>query len=590
MNKDNVNRKIRFIHTLLLGFFALGALFSIRWQVAEASKFVEYARSRAATFELKSYRGTIYSSDGSTLAYSEPSFDIYIYMNDLIIAETKGNQTRAELLEKFSITLNIPQNEISGKINEYFSEGISWIPIAKNVTYENYKKLKELTKNSDENSKLSGWDYILTSKRYYPEGSLAAHVVGLTNFTDEEYYGVGGVEEYYNGILNPQKGFLQSELDAIGQTITAALLPTIEPKNGSSVYLTLDKRVQQKAEAKLKEGVEKYKAKSGIVIIIDPKTGAIKALANYPDYNPNERKEGGEFGNAAINRPYEAGSIGKIITLASAVDLGVLTPETIVQPEGHRGCEEISKDLSPLCTWDKKPQGALQAWECFYKSDNICFYHISKRMQKQDFYNYLSGFGIGKASGVDLGVGDSYGILKKPEEWNLGDVAAYSYGHGYQVNAVQAIEYVGAIANHGVRMRPRIVDKVVDADGTTQEYKPVVVERVIKKETADVMDYMMGINYGKSLLTWEPGYDSISQYNIAVKSGTALVVENGAYSNNINASFVGYDVSEQRTFAMIVMLEKPQIPEGDLLAFYNVRPLWLEMFYEVKDLLGVPKK
>jgi cell division protein FtsI/penicillin-binding protein 2 len=172
----------------------------------------------------------------------------------------------------------------------------------------------------------------------------------------------------------------------------------------------------------------------------------------------------------------------------------------------------------------------------------------------------------------------------------LGDVAAYSYGHGYQVNAVQAIEYVGAIANHGVRMRPRIVDKVVDADGTIQEYKPVVVERVIKKETADVMDYMMAINYSKSLLTWEPGYDAISQYNIAVKSGTALVVENGEYSNNINASFVGYDISEQRTFAMIVMLEKPQIPEGDLLAFYNVRPLWLEMFNEVKDLLGVPRK
>ncbi len=589
MNKDNVTGKIKFIHTILVILFIVSIVFSLRWQVAEASKFVEYAKGRAATFELKSYRGTIYSSDGSTMAYSEPSFDIYIYMDDLVIAETRGNQTRAELLEKFSIALNIPQNEISGKIDTYVQNKIRWIPIAKNVTFETYQKIKDLRKTADENQKLSGWDYILTSKRYYPEGRLASHVVGLTNKKEEELYGVGGIEEYYNGVLNPQNGFLQSERDAIGQTITAALLPTIEPKNGSSIYLTLDKKLQQKVEARIKAGVEQYQAISGMVVIIDPKTGAIKALANYPDYDPNDRREG-EFGNSAITRPYEAGSIGKIITLASAIDQKLITPETILQPEGHNGCEEISKDLAPLCTWDRKPQPPLAAVDCFNKSDNICFYHISKLMSKESFYNYLSGFGVGKASGIDLGAGDSYGILKKPEEWNLGDVAAYAYGHGYQVNAVQAVEYVGALANRGVRVRPRIVDKIVDADGNVQEYKPVVVERVITKDTADVMDYMMGLNYQKSLVSYEHYTPAISNYNLGVKSGTALVVENGAYSNNINASFVGYDMSEQRTFAMIVMLEKPQIPAGDLLAFYNVRPLWLEMFNDVKDILGVPQK
>lgn len=588
------NNSLRFFHLGALVFCVLLVAFCIRWQIVEANKFAEISKNRTYSSPLTSQRGSIYSSDGTTLAYSEPRFDMFIWMDDLLFFEEKGLQTRQEFLNKVAPIIDMTSEELGNKIASFYvDQGVKWIPIAKSLTKDKWERLNALKTDKFSEKELSGFIFETTSIRVYPEGRLASHLIGLTNKVNDRIVGQGGIEESYNGVLNPIDGFVIQETDAIGQTITTSLLPTIEPKNGSDVYTTINKKLQTVVEKMIKEGVEKYDASSGSVLVMDPKTGSILALANYPDYDPNlrEEKEPGTYVNSAVTAPYEAGSVGKTLTLATAIDLGLVSADTIIQPEGHQGCEKFTNDLPALCTWDKKPQGPQTASQCLVKSDNICFLHISELIPRKEYYSYLDKFGVGKPSGADIITQDSYGILKDYTEWNVADVAAFSYGHGYQVNLIQIGDYISTLANHGVRMKPRIVDKIISSDGSVKEYKPIVVERAVKAETADEMARLMGNNYQASFAANERFYNDLkNNYNISVKSGTALIATATGYSNDINATFVGFDASEERTFVMVVKLERPLIPYVDRLAFYNVRPLWLDTFNAIKDIIGVPRK
>lgn len=583
---------LRAFHIAALIFCLLLIVFCIRWQLVEASKFSEISRNRTYSSALKSQRGSIYSSDGTTLAYSEPRFDMYIWMDDLTFFEKNGLQTRAEFTRKVAPIIEMTPEELDNKINQYTDQGIKWFLIGKSLSKDQWNELNELKTDKLSDKDLTGFIFETTSQRIYPEGRLASHLLGLTNKVNEKTIGQGGIEESYDGVLKPIDGFVIQETDAIGQTVTASLLPTIEPKNGSDVYTTINKKLQQTVERLIKEGVEKYDATSGSILVMDPKTGSIMALANYPDYDPNlrEEPEPGTYVNSAVTAPYEAGSIGKTLTMSAAIDLGLITADTIIQPEGHQGCEKIVSDLEPLCTWDKKPQPPLKAWECLAKSDNICFFHIAEMIPRKDFYDYLQKFGVGKPSGVDIITQDSYGILNDYPAWNMTDVAAFSYGHGYQVNLVQAGDYISTIANNGVRMKPKVVDKIVGSDGTTKEYRPIVVERAIKEETSKELTDMMRTNYGLSFAANEYFYNDLKNYDLAVKSGTALIATSTGYSNDIYATFAGFDASPEKSFILIVKLERPLIPFVDRLAFYNVRPLWLDTFAAIKDIIGVPRK
>lgn len=560
--------------------------------MVEASRFSEIGRSRVSSSELKSQRGSIYSSDGSTLAYSEPRFDIFVWIDDLIFQEQNKIQTRNEFVEKVAPLINMTPEELEKKLDDHFDQGVRWVPVAKSIGKDEWEQLLNLKTDLYQNVSLSGIHYEITPSRIYPEGRLASHLLGLTNIVNNKIVGQGGIEEAYNGVLSPVTGFVISETDAIGQTVANALLPTIEPKDGSDIYTTINKRLQFEVERLIEDGVNKYQATSGSVVIMDPKTGAIMALANYPDYDPNlrEEREPSVYVNSAVTAPFEAGSVGKTLTFAAAIDLGLIDGDTIVLPEGHQGCEKFTNDLEPLCTWDKKPQGPMTANQCLAKSDNICFLHIAEMIPRRDYYNYLDKFGVGKPTGVDIITQDSYGILKNHTEWNVTDVAAYSYGHGYQVNLIQTADYVSTLANNGVRMKPRVVDKVVSSDGEVKEYRPIVVDRVISTETAEEVTKAMRLNYQSSFAANEWFYNDLKNYDIGVKSGTALIATSTGYSNDINATFVGYDASSERSFVMVVKLERPTVPFIDRLAFYNVRPLWLDIFSSVKDIIGVPRK
>lgn len=590
-NENSLNLKLKNIYIIIFIFCLALVGMCFRWQIVEASKFEEIQSGRVYSSEIDSLRGGIYAKDGTTLAYSEPIFDMYIWMDDLVFFEEKGLQTREEFIGKIAPIIDTTPEQLKEVIKKNYEENdVRWFLIAKSLTSNQWEKIINLKTDSNPNRLLQGFSFVNSSKRNYPEGQLAAHVVGLTNKHRDKIIGSGGLEGYWDGVLNPIKGFTIQEDNAIGEVVATSLLPTVEPKSGSSIYTSIDKKLQQIVEDKIKEGVEKYEAESGTVIVMDPKTGQILALANYPTYNPNTREAEAEaFGNIAVTEPYETGSTGKVLTIASAIDLGVIDPDTIILPDGHQGCEKIHRDLLPLCTWDKKPQPAMTASDCFVKSDNVCFFHIATKLKNIDFYNYLYNFGVGRSSGIDL-AGESYGILKQAGQWNTGDVAAFSYGHGYQLNSIQSIDAISVIANDGVRMQPYVVTKIIDNNGKVDEYKPKDLGRVIKSDTASKVTNMMRTVYSQSILNNEYYYHHLRSYDIAMKSGTALVADQNGYGIDINSSYVGFDASANKTFIMLVKLEKPQIPAYDRLSFYNSRMVWLDTFDAIKDHLNVPRK
>ncbi|BCX14189.1 MAG: penicillin-binding protein [Candidatus Dojkabacteria bacterium] len=587
-NASKINKIyfVSFIFSLIL------LLASFKWQVLDASKFKEIQESRVYVSEIDSLRGTIYARDGSTLAFSEPRFDVYIWMEDLLFFEDKGLQTRDDFINQVAPIIDLTPEKLNKKIREYYEENnILWFKIADGIPAEKWEKLNNLRSNSNKEYTLNGLRFDYTSTRNYPEGYLASQVIGLTTKYKDNVIGVGGLEGYWDRILNPVKGFLIKESDVNGQAISSALLPTIEPKNGSSIYISIDKYLQKVAEEKIKWGVEKYEAKAGTIVIMDPKTGEILALANWPSYDPNVRENNPEvYGNIAITEPYEVGSIGKVLTLAAALDNETVEPDTVILENGHNGCEEISRDLKPVCTWDKKPKPPMPVSECLITSDNLCFYYLADRMNNEDFYNYLKDFGIGSPTGIDL-QGESYGELKNFSQWNVGDVSAFSYGHGYLVNAVQITEAVATVANDGVRMKPHLITKIVDSQGNVKVFQPEIVDsNVISKKTADELKVIMNEFYNRSILSSEYYYQHLKNYNIAAKSGTGLIATNTGYSDRINASYIGFDASDRKTFIMLVRLEDPNLPEYPRLAFHNARIVWMETFNAIREYLDVPTK
>ena len=398
------------------------------------------------------------------------------------------------------------------------------------------------------------------------------------------------------------EGFESGEFDSFGNPITITDRAPLEPKAGDNIYTTIDKNLQAILAKKLTEGVASYQAVSGTGIIMEPKTGRILALANVPDFDPNnyyKEPDGSVFGNKAISYPYEIGSVGKVFTLSSALDLETLEADSVVLPNGHEGCEIINPDppkdavcfakdpekkVDCICTYDRRPNHqTLTAALSFINSDNIAFRHIALTMTYSEFYDYLTRFGVGTSTGVEL-AGESSGVITPLAKWNYADQAVFSYGHAYQMTPLQVIAGVATVANEGKRMQPYIVSRVESSDGKVTEFNPRILEDVVKPITAETVTEIMHEVYKNALI--ERDYKYLSKYYIALKSGTALIpyTDGPGYSDEINATYVGFDASPDKKFIMLMKLEKPQVGE---LSVANARKLWLDTFIEIKDYLGV---
>src|SRR3990167_1481147 len=428
---------------------------------------------------------------------------------------------------------------------------------------------------------LAGIGFEPEDLRSYPEASIAAQVLGFVGKDDEGLdKGYFGVEGYYDLELSGKEGFLQRESDARGIPILSGTSREISAVGGVDLLTHLDKTIQLIAEKKLTDGIEKYGAKSGWVVVMNPKTCAIVAMAAWPSYDPAEYWTFGNdyFKNPVISDSFDPGSIFKPLVMASALDAGAVEPDTKCDICG--GPAKIDK--YSIETWNKEYRPDSTMTDVIVHSDNVGMVFVGNRFGADRLYDYLSKFGIGQMTGIDL-QGEANPGIREKGTWNIVDLATASFGQGIAVTPIQMIRAIGVIANDGVIMEPQVVDKIA-LDGWQSDIKPLAGERVISKKAADEITAMMVLAASEGEAKWT----AIGGFGVAGKTGTAQIPVKGHYDEDKTiGSFVGFAPANDPKFVMLVSLTEPQSSPW---ASETAAPLWFSIANELFVYLGIQPK
>lgn len=405
------------------------------------------------------------------------------------------------------------------------------------------------------NHELPGIDYVLEDVRSYPEENLGGHIFGFVG-VDTEGHEVGqyGLEGYFNDYLAGQNGYLNTETDMAGRWIGVGARHFEPAVDGGSIDLTIDRTIQYIACKKLSEGVERYQADGGSLVIIEPKTGKILAMCNAPDFDPNvynEVEDVAVYNNDSIFTAYEPGSVFKPLVMAGALDTGAVTPTTSFLDTG-----EVEVDDYTIQNSDLEAHGWVTMTEVLEESLNTGMIYVMRQMGPSVLKSYVEDFGFGVLSGIKLDT-ESSGTISSLSETAEVYFATASYGQGITVTLLQLAAAYGALANGGSLMRPYIVDALHQVDDTVEQFEPEVIRQVVSKKTATTIGAMMVsvVENGHSTLAGVPGY------YVAGKTGTAQVAKSGGggYQSNVTmATFAGYGPVDDPAFVMAIMLDHPQ--------------------------------
>jgi len=387
-----------------------------------------------------------------------------------------------------------------------------------------------------------------TSKRVYPQGTIAANLLG---FVGSDGHGLGGFESSFDETLAGKDGQTTFEAAAGGSRIPSGDTENQEATAGVDVRLTIDRDLQFIAERAIRSKVNESAAESGTVVVMDPRTGRVLALATYPSFDPGAPLESPakNRGNRAVSDIYEPGSTSKVMTMAAALDAGVITPNTKIEvpPILYRGGDDFH---------DHDPHGTLHltATGVLAQSSNLGAMLIAEKLGRQRLYGSLKRFGMGEASGLGF-PGESPGILPPVAGWGPTNFATIAFGQGMSLNAVQATSVFATIANDGVRVEPTLVDGTVETDGTYTQAPAPVQHRVVSAETATTLRAMMETvvsDEGTAPMAQIPGY------RVAGKTGTAERVDDScACYRGYTASFIGFAPADDPALVVSVVLQNP---------------------------------
>ncbi|MCR4263817.1 MAG: penicillin-binding protein 2 [Candidatus Roizmanbacteria bacterium] len=524
--------RLRIVTVLIAGAFTLIWFRLFYWQVLSHDSLSKLADNQHFyRWEIPPARGEIRSSDGTPLVANQTAY--------LVFAEKKYVTSIEEYTKKLSPILQEEEASVSALLTEHDV----WVPIKHQVEEQTVDKIREL--------ELAGLGFEREDRRFYPESSMAAHLLG---FVGKDALGrpkgYFGLEGFYDKELAGQPGFLLQERDAYGNPIVIGKIDRIEPKNGRSLVLYLDKTIQFIAETKLKKALEKYGAKAGNVVILDPKTGGILASASYPNYDPLIFAEFPDeyYRNPVVADSYEPGSTFKPLVMAKAFELKKIKPTDTYDESGP-----VTVSGYQIKTWNSEYHGEISMSEILQYSSNVGMVHISGKLGKDDLLTFLSDFGLGSKTGIDLQE-EAETYMRPVEEWRDIDLATASFGQGIAITPIQMVRAIAAIANNGVLMEPRLVKEIVSDDGKKIEIPPKEVRRLYSAPTAKVIAELMvdAVEHGEAKWTVTKGF------RIAGKTGTAQIPVEGHYdSEKTIASFVGFGPVEEPRFVMLVTLREP---------------------------------
>ena len=401
---------------------------------------------------------------------------------------------------------------------------------------------------------LPGIHLLKESKRFYPGRNLAAHVLGFAGIDAE---GLEGIELEFEAQLKGRRNAVEGLRDARGNVVFADSVFGPEGVVGNTVELTIDRTLQHIAEEELLATIRTFNAKSGHVVVMDPKTGEVLALANQPDYNPNAINESNADTrrNRAVLDVFEPGSTFKVFTLAAALNSGALRPDERIFCE--RGRMTLG-DTQKVVIHDDHRDGFLTPHQCLKRSSNICFAKIAMKLGKRRLYSYMRRFGFGDVTSVDLPY-EAVGVLRHYKKSREVDAAMMAFGQGVGVTGIQIATALSAIANGGVLMRPTLVRRVVGPDGkTVRSFAPKARRRVVSRYTARLVGDIM------TSVTEEGGtgtQGALDGFLVAGKTGTAqkAVAGKGYDENKWIASFIGFVPADNPRLTISVTIDEPLI-------------------------------
>jgi cell division protein FtsI/penicillin-binding protein 2 len=382
--------------------------------------------------------------------------------------------------------------------------------------------------------------------RSYPEGALGANVLG---FVTREGRGYFGIEEKYNDLLagTPTTVWVPEDPNRVEE------MPRVP--DGTSLVLTIHRELQAEVETILEDAIGTYGAKSGTIVVMNPRTGEILAMASTPRLDPNQFWQYGnvyhnasEF-NRAVSMPYEPGSVFKILTMAAGIDSGTVQPNTTFLDTGV-----ILVGGVEIRNWNRDAWGMQNMVGCLQHSLNVCLAWVSTQMGPQNYYTYMQRFGIGHPTGVDV-AGEAAGRLKVPgdADWYAVDLGTNAFGQGVAVTPVQMLMSASALANGGKMVTPHLLYGMVK-NGQQYNTPPQIAGTPISAQTATIMTEMLALSLeGESSLALVPGY------RVAGKTGTAQIpTDKGYYDIGVtNASFIGWGPADDPQFMVYVWLEEP---------------------------------
>lgn len=403
---------------------------------------------------------------------------------------------------------------------------------------------------------LPGIYHVLEKGRAYPEKSLGGHIFGFLGLNSAgERVGQYGIEGAYNDFLAGQNGYIDSQKDASGRWIGIGSREFVPAVDGGDILLTVDRTVQYMACKKLKEGVERFGALSGTVVIMEPQTGKIMAMCNVPDYDPNQYNKVEDisvYTNRAVSTPYEPGSVFKPLIMAAGIDQGLISPTSTFEDLGE---EKI--DRFTIRNSDKKAHGIQTMTYVLEKSLNTGMIFVMRKLGFDQMKNYIEKFGFGTASGIEL-TGEAAGTIEALNIKSEIYYATASYGQGITATPLQIAVAFSALANGGKIMKPYIIEELHLPNGEITKKSPETIRQVISKKTATTISAML-------VSVVENGYDKtavVPGYYIAGKTGTAQVSGEGGYiQGHTMATFAGYGPVENPAFVMVVLLDKPTASE-----------------------------
>lgn len=560
INKDSLsvsNTRLKLLSIVIpvIVFFIVIRLFY--WQIIRGPKLSSAAnRQHQEVVVLNSHRGSIFDINGDILAGTKILYHLYAYK-----PQFEGDSSK--YLSALSAFLTAPE-EATSSTRQYLTDRLNlttnWVSLKHYLTNEQ----KELI----EKEGLLGIGFEEEPVRFYPEASMSAHILGFVGSDlSGEPMGYFGLEGFFDRQLRGREGKLLAEKDAFGKPILIGKYNLLKNVSGRSIYTTIDKSKQYLVEKTLLEGISKYQAKAGNVILMETSTGKIVSIAAFPNYDPGNFQDFDKtsYKNPNVANLFEPGSIFKILVMAAGLNEGVINQEMT--------CDICKGPLNigqfTIKTWDETYRPDSSMVDVLVHSDNIGMVFISRKLGRDKFIDYLKKLNLGKLTGIELQE-EVTGKLKEGSEFRDIDLATQSFGQGIAITPIQMIAAANTIANKGIYISPSIIDHYESQDKIIYP-SPPEKKIVFSENSARLTQEMMVETISRGEAKWAKP----KGFSAAGKTGTAQIPIQGHYDpDKTITSFIGFFPAENPKYTMLVSLTQPQTSQW---GSETAAPLWFSL-------------